>query len=64
MTDRQRVQVVYRDRDDKQTTRVVQVIRVLPLHIVGHCELRGGLRTFNKTRVVSAIDLDTGEILV
>lgn len=64
MTERQRIRLTYKDRDGKETRRIVRLQFMLGTTFVGYCELRGAPRTFNMTRVVEAVDLETGEILV
>ena len=59
----QTLRLAYVDGNGKETRRDVEVHRVYEDRIIGKCLLRGSSRTFLKSRVLLAIDLDTGEII-
>jgi uncharacterized tellurite resistance protein B-like protein len=57
----------YRDSAGNITERIVDVKECETTgnqgHLIGFCRMRGAIRTFRIDRIISVIDLDTGEVI-
>lgn len=56
-----RVIIIYRDTNNNETQRTINVTGVSKKHINAFCHLRNGTRTFKKDRILSIFNPDTGE---
>ena len=55
--------IAYRDSADAYSERWVRVFRVLPSHLIGHCELRRSQRTFRLDRIIELSDPRSGGVI-
>lgn len=56
-----RVIIIYRDTNNNETQRTIDVNSIGAKHINAFCHLRNGTRTFKKDRILSIFNPDTGE---
>lgn len=64
---RAELKLKYKDGNDQETERVVTVRQFSPEYmggfILGVCHLRNGTRTFRTDRIISCMDMETGEFI-